>query len=292
MPSRRDFMKSAGVSLTGAALQSFYLTSCTSTASMQPKLSVQLYTIRQEIEKDAAGALKRLAGIGFSHVETAFWPKGISLNQGARLINENGFQVSSAHIEIPTNDYRKTYIETAKAYGCTSMIWHGWPEDPRYSTLEGTFELVKLYKEAAQFSKDNGLRFGLHNHWWEFRNNLGGSRPYEILLEELGEDVFFELDTYWIKVAGLDPAAIIRKFGTRAKFLHIKDGPAQWHESLAQDNPDPMTAVGKGSQDMPAILQSASENHNWLVVEMDKVEGDVFEKLKESYDFLMTYSKG
>jgi len=287
MKSRRDILKLAGIGLSGSILQPFNLMSCsTSRESLSSMLSVQLYTIRDAIEKDAFDALKKLAEIGFKSVETAFWPAHISLKQVATMLQDFGFTVSSAHIEIPAGDRKKAFLETAEAFRCKKMIWHGWPEDPRYSTPEGTRELAGIYNEAAAFAKDNGLSFGLHNHWWEFRNDVGGKRPFEILLEELDEEIFFELDTYWIKVAGLDPAEVIRKFGRRAEFLHIKDGPARWHESLELDNPDPMTSVGKGAQDMPSILKAAAENNCRLVVEMDKTEGDVFEKLKESFDYL------
>ena len=286
MNQRRTFLKQAGAGLAAAAIQPLNLMSCTNPTTNRDSLSVQLYTIRNEIEKDAAAALKKLADIGFRSVETAFWPKEISLDQAGGLLKDHGFSVSSSHIEIPIAEHRKTFLDTARIYNCKKLIWHGWPEDPRYSSLEGTLELARIYNEASAFAQDNGLSFGLHNHWWEFKNDLGGKKPFEILLEELDEKIFFELDTYWIKVAGLNPTEVIREFGARAAFLHIKDGPALWHESLAQDNPDPMTAVGKGSQDMPSILKAAEEHKPVLVVEMDKVEGDVFQKLAESFQYL------
>ena len=286
MNQRREFLKQSAAGVAGTALLPFNLMNCTNPSNAASTLSVQLYTIREEIEKDAKRALKNLADIGFRSVETAFWPKNITLDQAAGLIREHGFSVSSCHIEIPVREHQKTFLDTSKAYHCNKLIWHGWPEDPRYSTLEGTVELARIYNEAAQFAQDNGISFGLHNHWWEFRNDINGKKPFEILLEELDENIFFELDTYWIKVAGLDPSKIIEAFGKRAEFLHIKDGPAKWHESLAQDNPDPMTSVGKGAQDMKAILQEAANHPRTLVVEMDKVEGDVFEKLRESFQFL------
>jgi sugar phosphate isomerase/epimerase len=166
------------------------------------------------------------------------------------------------------------------------MIWHGWPEDKRYSSLEGTRELVRIYNEAARFAKDNGLQFGIHNHWWEFRNKPGGRYVYEILQEELDPDIFFEIDTYWVKVAGHDPATIVSKLGSRVKLMHIKDGPARWSEKLAEDNPDPMTPVGKGTQDFPKIIKAAGTNPEWLVVEMDKVDMDVFEALRQSFNYM------
>ena len=166
------------------------------------------------------------------------------------------------------------------------MIWHGWPEDPRYGTLEGTKALAAIYNQCNRFAKDNGLRFGLHNHWWEYRNRVGGRYVFEVLLEEIDPDIFFEVDTYWVKVAGHDPAAIVRRLGARAQLLHIKDGPARYNDTLAIDNPDPMTAVGKGTQNFPAIVRASNGHADWLVVEMDRTATDVFDALRESVDYL------
>jgi sugar phosphate isomerase/epimerase len=90
-----------------------------------------------------------------------------------------------------------------------------------------------------------------------------------------------------VKVAGQDPAAIVGRLGRRARLLHIKDGPAIWNDSLPQDNPDPMTAVGKGTQNFPAIVKAANGNTEWMVVEMDKTANDVFKELKDSFDYLV-----
>jgi sugar phosphate isomerase/epimerase len=148
-------------------------------------------------------------------------------------------------------------------------------------------ELISIYNEAGKFAKANGLQFGLHNHWWEYRNKIDGRFVYEYLLEYLDPNIFFEVDTYWVKVAGQDPSAIVKKLGSRAPLLHIKDGPAKWNDLLPQDNPDPMTAVGKGTQNFPEIVKAANGNTEWMVVEMDKTSTDVFEALKESYDYLI-----
>ena len=178
-------------------------------------------------------------------------------------------------------------LDTANAFGTTKMIWHGWPEDKRYSSLAGTKELIAIYNEASKFATGNGLQFGLHNHWWEYRNKVGGKLVYEILLEELDPAIFLEMDTYWVKVAGHNPASIITKLGKRAKFLHIKDGPALYNDQLAIDNPDPMTPVGKGTQNFPAIIKAANGNPEFLVIEMDKTAIDVFVALKESFDYMI-----
>jgi len=282
---RRNFLQLSGIGLLGAMMPGDLLSTIAGPA--KAKLSMQLYTVRDEIAKDPAGTLKRVAGIGFKQVETAFWPKNISLQQAAKYLKDAGLSVSSSHIELPIGEKKKVMLDTAKAYNSKKMIWHGWPEDKRYSSLEGTKQLASIYNESHKFAKDNGLEFGLHNHWWEYRNKVGGKFVYEVLLEEVNPDVFFEVDTYWVKVAGQDPATIVGKLGKRAKLLHIKDGPARWNDQLPKDIVEPMTPVGKGTQNFPAIVKAANGNTEFMVVEMDKVQGDVFEALKESLDYLV-----
>lgn len=286
---RRDFLQLAGTGLLGSMIMPGYWNASTPLVKSKARIALQLYTVREELTLDFAGTLQKVAAIGFKYVETAFWPEGVSLQQAAEQLKAAGLKVSSCHVELPIGEKKKQWLETAKAFDCHRMIWHGWPEDKRYSSLEGTLELVKLYNEANAYAKANGLRFGLHNHWWEYRNKVGNRFVYEVLLDKLDKDIFFEIDTYWVKVASHDPAAIIQKFGHRAEFLHMKDGPAKWNEKLAVDNPDPMTALGKGTQNIPAILKAAAGNTEWLVIEMDKTATPVFPLLEESIKVLNAF---
>ena len=285
--SRRRFLHLTGLGFAGLVMAPYSISCNAIEQTHSAKLSMQLYTVRNELAKDIPGTLKRIKEIGFNYVETAFWAEGVTLSDAAKYIQDAGLSVSSSHIEIPIGESKKVMLETAKAFKNENMIWHGWPEDKRYSTVAGTMELIKIYNQASRFARENGLKFGLHNHWWEYRNKFDGIYVYELLHKELDEDIFFEVDTYWVKVAGQDPAKIINKLGKRVKLLHVKDGPAKWNDNLPEDNPDPMTAIGKGTQDFKAIFKESKDVAEWLVVEMDKTSTDVFQVLKESYDFMI-----
>ncbi len=282
---RRDFLKSGGAFALGNIL--LPKLALAKTDSPTAKISLQLYTVRKEIEKDISGTLHRLSKVGIKTVETAFWPKNVTVKDAAKYLKDAGLKVSSCHIEIPIGDKKEAMLQVAEAFDCKRMIWHGWPEDKRYSNLDGTKELINIYNEASQYAKANGLQFGLHNHWWEYRNRVGDRFVYEWLLEGVDKDIFFEIDTYWVKVARQDPAAIVAKFGKRAELLHMKDGPAIWRDTLAEDNPDPMVPLGKGVQNFPAIVKAADSNVKWMVIEMDVVASDVFQAVKESRDYLL-----
>jgi len=293
---RRKFIKqgtaaSASLLLAGAAFSCSEENSNTQTKVPEMQIeaapiAVQLWTIRELIEKDAKGSLMKLGEIGYQAVETAFFPDHISIAQGADMIKAAGLKVCSVHIEKPVGDEQKRILELAEAYDCPYMIWHGWPEEPKYKSKEGIRELADLFNEGNAFCKENGLKFGLHNHWWEFEQMEDGSLPIVKLREQLDDDIFFEIDTYWAKVAGQDPAKIVAEFGQRAAFLHIKDGPAVWNEAMDKDEPDPMVAVGQGAQDFPAIVDAAKGNTKWMIVELDNCATDMMTAVEESYTYL------
>ncbi|MEP6844615.1 MAG: sugar phosphate isomerase/epimerase [Panacibacter sp.] len=284
---RRAFLNMTGLSVLGASLFPWKNIAANSISNKPAKIGLQLYTVRNKIKENIADTLYKIADVGFEAVETAFWPDDISIKQAGKHLKDAGLSVCSAHVELPIGHKKSAMLEIAETFNCKKMIWHGWPEDKRYSTLEGTKELVDIYNEASHFAKSNGLQFGLHNHWWEYRNKIDGRLVYEVLIKTVDPDIFFEIDTYWVKVAGHDPAKIVAEFGKRAPLLHIKDGPAKWNDSLPEDNPDPMVAVGKGTQDFPAIVKAANGNTEWMIVEMDRTDADVFTAIKDSYDYLI-----
>lgn len=296
---RRNFIKKSGVSALGLFLGNSFI-ACTKQEKQQlsqnqmdalpdpAPIAIQLWTVRDLIEKDAKGTLMKLADIGYQAVETAFFPKHISISQGAKLIEEAGLKVCSVHIELPKGEEKKPVLEMAEAYNCKEMIWHGWPEEKRYKNLSGIEELADEFNEAHAFCASHELNFGLHNHWWEFETMIDGSLPFIRLRDMLHPDIFFEIDTYWAKVAGQNPAEILADFGSRAPFLHIKDGPAKWNEAMDKDEPDPMVAVGKGAQDFPEIVKAANGNTRWMIVELDNCATDMMTAVEESYKYLTT----
>lgn len=291
---RRDFNRMATLASAGLALHPLsILASCsTEKKTKLAKIGLQLWTVRESIEKNLEKTLSKVAEVGFAGVETAFWPEHISLEQGAIALRKFDLPVFSIHSELPFGKEQENILKMTEAYKCNRIVWHGWPEDPRYKTEAGTLELGDIYNEANEFSKKEGLVFGVHNHWWEFEKHEFGWFPFEILFDKLDEDIFFEIDTYWVKVAGQDPAEIVDKFGKRAPLLHIKDGTATWTDSLDEDQPDPMVAVGRGVQDFPAIVSAAKGNTEWMIVELDNCATDMMTAVQESYTYLVDNGLG
>jgi sugar phosphate isomerase/epimerase len=121
------------------------------------------------------------------------------------------------------------------------------------------------------------MTFGIHNHWWEFLR-VGDRYAYQIAMDHLVPGVFFEVDTYWVQTAGVDPATVVRELGARAPLLHIKDGACQRGQ--------PMTAVGDGVIDFAGIVAASGDVVEWMIVELDSCAGDMMEAVAKSCAYL------
>jgi sugar phosphate isomerase/epimerase len=122
------------------------------------------------------------------------------------------------------------------------------------------------------------MKVGYHNHSWEFES-IGDTTPHQLMRQYLDASVFFEVDTYWAQTAGADAAQVVKELGSRAPLLHIKDGPATKEA--------PMTAVGEGKMDVPAIVKAGEGSTEWLIVELDRCATDMMEAVEKSYTYLV-----
>ncbi len=241
---------------------------------MPNRIALQLYSIRKDAEKDYESAVRKVAAMGYTAVETAGFP-GSTPEKAARLFQELGLTVTSAHVPLPVGPNQQKVLETMQALGkpvlvCTQI----GPKD--VETLETIKGLCDRLNEGYEIAHANGLAYALHNHWWEF-GQVEGRLVHDIMLEQLAPGVLFEIDTYWTSVAGVDPARVIQKLGQRAPLLHIKDGPMLKGQ--------PQTALGEGKMDFGPIL-AAAQPGAWQVVELDECATDMMEAVQKSYTYL------
>jgi sugar phosphate isomerase/epimerase len=247
----------------------------------QPPIAVQLWSVRDQLAADFDGTVATLADIGFAGVETAFGVEAETdeeqIIHAAGVFTRHGLQVCSAHVEIPLGKNLDAVLRQADILGTRRIVWHGWPEDPRYRSRAGVDELVDVYGRANDVARAEGLAFGIHNHWWEL-HPVDGTPSLELLHAALDPSVFFELDVYWATVAGVDPAALITRLDSRVQLIHVKDG-------AAEDVDAPMVALGHGSVSLEPTL-AAAEDAAWWIVEFDACDGDIFDALSASRRYL------
>lgn len=238
------------------------------------RIGLQLYSLRNEVASDLERTLRRVAAMGFEGVE----PFGLTPETAARtrrLCDELGLTVPSVHVPMPEGEARERVVEIIGALRPERVVCTLGPEE--FASARLVEDVCRRLNAVNDLVVALGLRFGVHNHWWEFQS-VDGVMPYEVMLERLSPGVFFELDVYWLTAAGLDPAALLPVFGPRAPLLHLKDGSARFDE--------PMVALGTGSLDLAGIVAAAAADTEWLIVELDECATDMFEALEQSYTYL------
>jgi sugar phosphate isomerase/epimerase len=252
-----------------------------------PKIGLQLNSVQKELRNNPKDTLKQISFMGFAGFEIPYMINGMSFDDYGKMLKKFNLEIIAIHTELPLDQERKDDIlMKSKIFKCNRIIWHGQPEDIAYKSEEGIAQLAQKYNAANQFARSNGLVFGIHNHWWEFEKLQNGKLPFDLLLEHLDRDIFFELDVYWIAVSGQDPVDIIRKLGPRAPILQVKDGPAVWIPEFDDPFPDPVLSVGTGKMDYPAIFEASHGNVEWIIVDIEACKTDIIQAIFDSYRYI------
>jgi len=214
-------------------------------------LSVQLYTLRDLTGYDMPGTLRRVAEIGYTNVELAGFGNLKNARECRKALDDSGLKVSGAHVSIDEleSDVGRV-MDDQDVLGNKSVIVP-WLNESRRRDAVGYEQVADSLTRIASAMQGRGFTLGYHNHDFEF-NPVGGRTGFDILFERSDRNlVKTQLDVYWAKVGGHDPAAIIRKMGPRIVWLHLKDlapGPEQRYAE-----------VGRGILDFPGILKAAGD---------------------------------
>lgn len=299
--SRRGLMLGA-LALGGAGLAGCAKTGATPateaglTASWQ--LGMQLWTVNAELDKDVPGTLKAVKDLGYELIETA-GVRGESAASYRKQIEDAGLKIRAAHTNMwkLINGFDQE-VADAVAMGAEWLVasspMPGANFDPKKDWVVAMTEAMSAdqWKVNADHMavmapkvKAAGLKFAYHNHPMEFKDLGGGQTGQDILVSAAGPDLLrLELDIGWVAVAGLDPAATIRKYADRVDLLHIKD--------MVQDAAEPAgwrsVEVGAGVVDWKAVFTAAKEVgvKTWFVEQEAPYKKPILTSLAESRDYL------
>jgi sugar phosphate isomerase/epimerase len=277
---RRDFLRRAGAALAAGAVTPQLLRALDASAPAEriKRIGLQLYTVRDEMEKDVDRTLARVAKIGYKEVEFAGY-FARTPQQIRKALDANGLTAPSSHIDIATvraADWPRT-LEGARTMGMEYLIVASLDDDDRVSQQSYRAAADTLIS-ASRSAAAAGITLGYHNHNYEFEP-LGGKTGLEVMLERTtGSGVVFEMDIYWITSAGQDPLAWFAKWPGRFPLVHVKDaGPAPKYV---------MHDVGAGVIDWKHIFKMSKQaGIKHYFVEHDE-PGDAFKSAAASYAYL------
>lgn len=271
---------------------------------MKVKLAYQVYSAREEAEKDLLGVLRRLADIGYDGVELA-GAYGHSADEVKEMLKATGLKAISSHVPLMAFDADEDgVIAFHKQIGCEYIAIPFLDDATRPGGPNFAKTIRRLYDLGAKLKKA-GMQLLYHNHNFEF-DMISGIYGLDFIYDAVSEDLLkTEIDTCWVNVAGEDPAKYVRKYAGRCPVVHLKDfvGSIRAGEKpFALIRPDgsddePVDAkamafdfrpVGYGVQDIPSIVKAGVEGGaQWFVVEQDlSSERPALEAAKMSCDYV------
>lgn len=249
-------------------------------------IAVQVYSVREEAERDFAGTMKKLGEMGYDGVELAGL-YGKSAEEIRDSIKAAGLTAISAHVSYDelAGDLEKT-LQDYETIGCRYIVIPWLGEDRRFGAAlyEETIKGIPVISEGC---KKHGMTLLYHNHDFEFAKTPDGTYALDQLYAEVPADVLgAEPDTCWIKVGGPDPSEWLKKYSGRCPLVHVKDFRRK------ADGVD-LLALGEGEQDFPTLVKTAKEcGAQWLVIEQDDHPyGTPMGDMKKSLNYLKELGK-
>ena len=247
-------------------------------------VAYQVYSAREDAEKDLLGVLRQLAEMGYDGVEFAGF-YGHSADEVKAMLAETGLTAISSHVALQLiREDPFGVISYHKAIGCSyiAVPYTGDEDRPGGHNFGKTLNEIR---EFAELCKKAGIQLLYHNHDFEFVT-ISGQFGLDFIYDVVGADYLqTELDMCWVKYAGQNPAEYVKKYAGRCPVVHLKD-----YVGVKQDGKNPYALIGDagseekqdttafefrpvgyGCQNVPEVVESAIAcGAKWFVVEQDQ----------------------
>ncbi len=287
--TRRSFLETSTALAATAALPFSVL------SPKEKPLGVQLWSVREDMTEDPEKTLKGLAKIGFNYVEGFSNPSanqgyvkgkifGKSIIEFKKMLKEYELRMTSGHVGFSSKDFDATKkdisddwkknVEDAVKLGQRFIIVPSWDNSIK------TNDEVKKFSDglniAGQYCQTQNIRFGYHNHWFEFEK-LGDELIYTTLLKNTNPElVTFEMDLCWAVASKQDPVEWFKNYPGRFELVHLKD--------LDESDNRKSVIFGTGKVDFPNILENMKKGGvRQLILELENYEKSPLEDLKVCY---------
>ncbi|WP_442598819.1 sugar phosphate isomerase/epimerase family protein [Neobacillus sp. D3-1R] len=243
-------------------------------------IAVQMYTLREESEKDFPGTLKKVSELGFDGVEFAGYG-GLPPKEVKFILDKLGLKAAGSH--VPLEDLENNLeqvIQDQKTLGSKYIVCPYISENRR---SEADYQkLISLLEKIGQRCRQEDITLLYHNHDFELTRLSDGRMALEAIFDDTSpENLKTELDVYWLTKSGENPIEWINRYKNRTPIIHLKD--------MTQDEEQFFAELGTGGVDIESILHlGESASVEWWVVEQDQSSLTPFKSIEISMNYLKT----
>ncbi|MFM9021797.1 MAG: sugar phosphate isomerase/epimerase family protein [Sediminibacterium sp.] len=268
--TRRDFIRQTALLSAGTLLPLRFLRAQLGNRAL---VGIQLYSVRADMKADPAGTLKKLAGMGYRYVEHANYVNrkfyGYTPVDFKKLLQDLGLEMRSGHtvmgkehwdsVKKDFTDSWKYTVEDAALVGQEYVI-SPWLDNSMRKTADDLKRYMDVFNACGRLCQKWNMKFGYHNHDFEFTEKMGNGTLYEAILENTDPElVIQQLDTGNMHGTGTEAFAVIKKYPGRFQSLHIKDEIAAAGKG-EMGHAFESTLLGKGVVPVKDILAFCTAN--------------------------------
>ena len=302
--SRRDFIRLSAAGAVGALVISQF--SCKpkvkkGVEAPDPKsfgVGLQLYTIRDAMDADAAGSLKQVSDMGYKYVELAGYADGKFYGYAPadfrKLVEDLGMEILSSHTQVEatgiTLDNAKKMADDHALLGVKYCV-QPWVVPEARTTIASYQKMAADWNQVGEIMKEVGISCGYHNHNFEFDTVEGKVPFFDVFMAELDPRlVIMQIDLFWAIKAGQNPVDIFNKYPGRFELFHMKDMFTHEPPFFYTDGVEDFAPVGEGVIDFKEILAAKEvAGMKYMIVEQDRTkDGLPFEAIQKSITNLTT----
>ena len=280
--SRRIFIRNSAFAVAGTSLLS-------KIPFANPKdnelVGIQLYSVRDDMTKDPLGTLKQLAAMGYKNVEHANYNNrkfyGYTPVEFKKILDDLGIYMPSGHTVMGSQhwdeskkqftDLWKYTVEDAATMGQKYVI-SPWLDDRYRKDRNALLGFMEVFNKSGELCNKSGMKFGYHNHDFEFSENLDGESLYDIMMANTDEkSVIQQLDIGNLYNGGANAIEVVKKYPTRFSSLHVKDeikasGGNEKYES---------TILGAGIVNVKDVIDFVRKNSKNVhyIIEQESYQG-------------------
>lgn len=277
---RRVFIETSAMAAAGL----FFLKGCSPAAKKASGVGLQLYTLRDTISNDPKGVLERVASFGYEKLETYGYNDGkifgLDFKEFGNVVKDLGMKVTSGHygLDQVTSDRWEKAIADAKSIGQEYMVVP-WLNESDRTSIDDYKRICESLNKAGEICNNNGMKFGYHNHAFEF-DEMDGQTPFDLILDETDPKlVHIEMDIFWVVNANRDPLAYFEKYPGRFEQWHVKD----MDKNDRHRNAD----IGAGSIAWKPIFEKAQQSGlKHYYVEQESYPGEPIDSVEASIQYL------
>ena len=232
--SRRSFIQNSAVLLAGTALLS---KAAFAAAKPSEIVGIQLHSVRGDMGKDPLGTLTQVAKMGYKHVEHANYINrkfyGYTAREFKKVLDDLGLKMPSGHTVMGKEHWdsaKKDFTDAWKytvedaAYMGQKYVISPWMDESIRKTYNDLVGYLDVYNLCGDLCQKSGMKFGYHNHYLEFTEQLNGIKIFDIMMKKLDlNKVVMQLDIGNMFIGGAKALDIIGQYPGKFETIHVKD---------------------------------------------------------------------